>query len=265
MKRRIISLLVALSAALVVVSCSIKEDRSSCPCYLTLRFDELSESDGSGSGLVTVHTDRIISQKQIMVHDYFGSGYEIVVPRRHVTVSCVSGLQEEDWYSDSLFVREGKEWGKIMLASESLDCKDDEYVLPMHFTKEFCTVTIEILGIPEEELPSWKMRIKAFSCGIRMAERMPLSGPYMVEADRDGNDPIYSVRVPRQEGYSMVLELADADGAISCMDLGCLIQARGYDWTRADLDDIYVVVDYAHALVSVEIKRWNVNDVDERI
>lgn len=265
MRRQIISLLVVLPAAIAAMSCSVKEDRSACPCYLTLNFDELSNAGECGDGLVTISSDGIISQEQISVQDYFGSGYESVVPRRHVTASCVAGLAEEKWDADILYVPDGIQWGRIMLASEGLDCKEDEYVVPMHFNKEYCTVTVEIIGISENNTPFWTVRLSASSCGIRMDDRFPVSGPYSVIASRQGEGTVYSVRVPRQSDFDMSLDLSAKDGTSFCLDIGRLVQDQGYDWTRPDLDDIYVVVDYARAVASVDIRKWNVNDVDESI
>ena len=45
------------------------------------------------------------------------------------------------------------------------------------------------------------------------------------------------------------------------MDLGEEFGKAGYDWTREDLRDAAVEVDYSRATIRLSIQDWNRNDI----
>ncbi len=249
----------------ILAACTVKEDRSECPCLLVLNVDEMADDRDHVDGLLTVSSDRFLFQEQIDIGSYAGTGYEIEVPRRETISSCAVGTVPALWRSDSLFVREGQEWGRVMHASETSGCNSDICHADMHFHKEYCTVGFILLGVPLGEPYPFEIVLKADCCGIFMKDSAPVRGPYSAKARPSDVETIYSVRVPRQDDGSMLADLARAGEVVSVLDIGAAISAQGYDWKKADLDDVYVTIDYAHATFSVEIVDWDVNEVEETI
>ena len=78
----------AAALTLVVASCSVKEDRTPCPCWLGIHISP--SLDYSRDLTVSAwNEDRIFSQT-VSVADY-PDEYEQTVPKGHVTVSAYCG------------------------------------------------------------------------------------------------------------------------------------------------------------------------------
>lgn len=236
-----------------------------CPCLLVLNVDEVADGRNDLKGLLTVSSDRFLFQELTDMEEYAGTGYEIEVPRRMTLSSCAVGMESELWRSDSLYVREGLEWGHVRLASEISECNADICHVDMRFHKEYCTIGFILLGVPLGEPYPFEIMLKADCCGILMADRTPIKGPYTAKALPSNTETVYSVRVPRQDEGAMVAQLLKDGEAMSALDIGTAVISQGYDWKKADLDDVYVTIDYAHATFSVEIAEWDVNEVEETI
>ena len=83
--------LIILAALLSLAACSIKEDRTPCPCWLSIDFTRVSQKNVN----VAAWGDGELFSERIAVKDYLDpESYEKTVPKGYVYTSVVSGERD---------------------------------------------------------------------------------------------------------------------------------------------------------------------------
>lgn len=254
-------------------SCSVKEDRSPCPCYINLNVDQVVQNPDYTEGLVTVMTaDAIIEQKRIRLADYEGKGYDVVVPRRTIHAMTAVGHEDLWWKTDTLYAATNLEWGPVMLAHETVVCDDDDKLLTMDFHKEYCRINFVLVGVVDLEDYPFDIRVRANCNALRMRDGKPIRGRYTAYAN-PSNTAMYSVLVPRQEDHEMIVDLLwhsdthdyTVNDYVVTLEVGKQMQKTGYNWEKDDLDDVYVTIDVVKATVGISIRPWDSDQIEEII
>lgn len=257
----------------VLISCSIKESRTECPCYALINLDEYAELPETKDVLLTVQNGREVRQKEVSMLDCLGKGHEEVVSRSSTIFCSASGYEDMDRKSDSIRAPKNAEWGKLFSDGQVVDCNDDVRDVLMRPHKEYCTVIFLVVGIPTDEPQLYDMRVRANSNGIRLRDNRPLSGSYIAYITNSFVGSVSSIRIPRQEDDEMVLDLLlhrenrdyTVDDKVTTFPLGRMIKTQGFSWTKASLDDVYVKIDYSRMSPEISIREWDENKVEEQI
>lgn len=264
---------VIFTAFLCALSCSVKEDRSPCPCYLNLNVDQMVQQADYAEGIVTVMTsDNMLEQTRVNLSDYEGIGYDVAVPRKTIHSMVAVGHEDLWWNADTLFAATNLEWGPVMLAKETSLCDGDDKFLNMDFHKEYCRVNFMLVGVIDVEEYPFDIRVKANSNAIRMRDGMPVNGNYTAYAS-PLNTGMYTVLVPRQKDDGLIVSLLmhsethnyTSDDYVFTIELGDLLNKQGYRWDKQDLDDVYLKIDIVRASCSVFVMPWENIQIDEEI
>ena len=266
MKRRIINL-AAFSALLpACICCSVKEDRGECPCYVTMDVCKFTDMGFSDATVSYSSSERVLSSEELNLLDYMEEGYTRSVPRRLMRASAVSGLEHSSISSDILSVRKGLSADPVMAYAETFSPESDAYSLKATPHKQYCCISFLFRNRgPEYEYP-YLFRIKASCNGLDLYTLKPVEGEYetVVEPNSLGE---YGAILPRQNGGTVLLEIFDPyEGSrtegelLYTINLQRLLDDAGYDWTRTDLDDVSLSVDFSLADVSIEICEWEGDD-----
>jgi len=267
------SLLLTVAAALLCfASCSIKEDRTECPCWLTINYDAIIHMFDYKQALVTIVASEVVCQENVDILPLEGVGNEYAVPRRENIVSCVVGHENLWWKSDSLTVPEGLDWGKVFLDSKYVDCSGDLAYTAVNVHKEYCQVNFILVGLNDASLYPFDIRVRGNNNGIRLRDRRPLHGRFTTYAQPENTAELFRARIPRQEANELTADLLyrrpDHDYAesdlVMTMNLGTALESVGYNWNKEDLDDLYVTVDFVLGTFSVSIMPWASNDIEVR-
>lgn len=250
-------LAVALS---VLCSCSVKEDRSLCPCYVDMIVDEFVR-DGFSSGTVAFSSDGFDFRDDILLADHVGGGYTVAVPRSFVKAACVCGLDRSHISGNCISIPEGEASDPIMSYRESFLPRGDEHLLYAVPHKQYCRIDL-ILENPMEDYP-YAFRVRSDCSGLDIFDLQPVRGSFdtSVYANALGE---YSTLLLRQSPESELFldVLLPVSGSVSdwelqyTVSLSDALEAVSYDWTKEDLDDVSLTVDYARAEVTVEISEW---------
>lgn len=258
---------------LIALSCSVKEDRSPCPCYLNLNIDQAVNDPDYEEGLVTVMThENMICQERVRLSDYEGAGYDVVVPRKLINAMVAVGHEDLWWKSDTLSAATNLEWGPVRLAGESDLCDADDKRFVMQFHKEYCRMNFILVGVVDVDSYPFDIRIRANCNALRLRDRKPVRGRYTAYAV-PSNTAMYSVLVPRQEDSEMLVDLLlhkesheyTVDDYVATIEVGSIMARQGYNWDKIDLDDIYVNIDVLKATCSIGIVPWDEITVEEVI
>lgn len=254
----------ALLAASLLTSCSIKEDRSPCPCFLNIELDGMCLA-GSPLGVVSVRSESFDSIEEIDMDSYAVSGYEIAVPRKKVQASVVAGLPDGALFDRDVARFGSSESGAVWAWRQTAVCDGDDVTLRAEPHKQFCNVNLIMTGQVPDVGYRYDMVLRACCNAIDVHDFSPVEGEYAVPVTRH-TGIVYSVRVPRQDSNVLTLDFYDSsEKIVHVIDLGKEMSFKGYDWRKEDLDDVYVTIDFTLMTTDVIIVEWDRNIIYEEI
>ena len=263
MKRLVLSILVPF---LLCASC-VKEERGDCPCYLILDFDELIDQGAYSEAIATLSpsTDRVLYQQKISIGEYEGRGYEIRVPKDVVKASVICGFKNVNFAGDRITVPYNEQSDPVMAFGVERVVTGERDTLQVALHKQFCNVDFRISGLDTRTEFPYELRVCAECNGLRLPDLSPLAGGFSAMAVEDDTQNL-SLRVPRQQRNIMSMEVLDKrDGHIYSVNLGEMLDDLNYDWNKADLDDIELIVDFVQMTIEVVLVPWDKNNDYETI
>lgn len=243
-------------------ACSVKEDRSACPCYASVLVEDFLRA-GFSDALLSFSSDRLVHRESIRLAEFEDDAYVASLERRTNRVSLIAGMARMRIRGDSLLVPYGHQSDPIWLYSEKFFCDGDSYTVTARPHKQFCRLEILLKGLSAEERTACTFRVKAGFCGLDLYSRRALEGEFCAEAIR-GLDGAFSLLLPRQGDGGILLEASCGQpeaGAPLVVDVAAALRAAGYDWSLEDLRDVSLTVDYAKAEISLRILDWNADDI----
>jgi len=228
---------------LLVPSCSVKEDRTVCPCALTVDLAGLPVSPvvlrvaGEGYALTeVVHTDTVLV---------------LPVPKGEVAVSAVGGALAEG--DGSVRIPEGEEAPPLYLFHAAVSTDAEQVVLPVTLHKQFCSLEMLFKG-PSGYGPPFEVVVEGF-CGGWAPDGSPASGSFSRRL-LPGADGRAVLRLPRQGDDSLLMHIVFSDQVVRTFALGSYIAAAGYDWSAPDLEDLTLTVDISLTSVTISSDLW---------
>ena len=241
-----------LIAILLICSCSVKENRSVCPCELVVRSDEPLKTEGNV--LVSVIQDGAVVKQGMMGREDFDAGLcRMTVPRKPSVVTVFTGItgmntvegrrldirarhQCDELYSDSAFAE---------LTGDEQEC-----VLTPH--KNFARLNIITLGLPDDA----EVSVSGSVQGYDLCSTDPCEGRFGCTPDYKGQAGGYNVRLPRQLDDALSMNVIVAGKRFSTVPIGVMIADTGYRFDDPDLLDISLTVDFSQSFVLVCVGDW---------
>lgn len=269
---RMIQVAVAALFSLLALSCTtVKEDRGACPCYLTIDVDAYAAMDDYPSAMVQVQGGSSITS-YITPREYESRGLEMKVERRPNRVTVLGGIRNSSIVGDTLKVNGGAEADPLMVFNEIVDCNQELAFVKAVPHKKWCEVNIVLIG--EESLDDYPYDIGlAADCNsMRISSGLPVRGNYKVLVERRiAGNPV--IRVPCQKENALRLDFYEKNekriyspaDRVFYLDLGREMESRGYDWTKDNLDDVFVYVDHASMNAKINIVEWDITKLNVEI
>lgn len=237
-------------AVLLVVSCSVKEDRSECPCVLELNFKISDTLSVRYADLRIDSDDGYIWTDTV---DVMGNGgkYFLSAPRTNLHIRAWAG--SGGYISDlGLLIPFGEDCPEVYMYDSYVRTEGEYCCEKVCLRKNHCVMTLVTEG--EGELSS-SLRVRGNVAGYGETGE-PLSGDFECLLDDGGLDAGYRVVLPRQMDASLMLEVYDDEGHHKAFALGQYIVSSGYDWTSPELDDITVTLDYTLTEIRLTVSGW---------
>lgn len=243
---------VLLASCIAVVSCSIKEDRRPCPCWLDIDISGCS-AHAIEVNLSAWSTENLFSDK-VAVADY-PDAYERTVTKGMVMTSAYSGLHESIVQGSRIIIPEGKQSDMLRVHSNVVDCTGEFAQDSVELNRQYATVYLSLKDdVKDRSLKT--MEVKGGICGIDYVTLEPVEGDFRFRTDSN-DEGIWMFRLPRQRSDSKLSLMTIVDGKEKDeFPLNEWIAKSGYSWLDKDLKDIYIDVDYAVGKVSIVIQGW---------
>lgn len=240
----------ALPVMLALVSCSVKEDRTGCPCLLEVEFVEM-DSIKDPVWIIGWQTAEVF-RDNVITADY-PERYTRRVPKGMLAFGAVEGLVTNNHSGHSVIIPEGYECDSLYAFSDYVDCTGERGHTAVTFHKQFATVNITVGG--NAAVQGYAFVFESNSCGIDLLTCRAVEGKFRFEPDFTGSDSI-SFRIPRQCDDGLTLTVSHPSGDSSVFALGEYIRSIGYDWDATDLQDIYITLDVVRGRISIGVAEW---------
>ena len=252
-----------LALTLVWTGCSIKEDRMICPCFLTEEFGDVSPVEEGDDPWISILGEGggVVQQKTIHGNMFReGDRYVATVPKQILSVAVTYGMKHYTIDGGTAVLSGGFEADSVYAHTSEVDCTGETASDTVRLHKQWCTLDLVLKGSE-----SWKpffFEIHGGWNAVSLRDMSPVKGP-LTCVPRRLSAGRFRVRIPRQGDNALMLLVYDTDdfGLPSTLrydyPVGELLENKGYDWKRKDLDDAVLTIDYAKAEVNVEIAPWD--------
>jgi len=231
----------ALFILVLLSSCTIREERTGCPCLLTVRFEDLppgelfyridlASGDSYAAGTVNCDTSLVFR-----------------VPRDGVRLWAYSG---EGMVPDGIRILYGNDCPAAFLYSSRVDTNHEAVIVNARPSKHFCTVKLELKGpLGEGRELDFTVRGEVEGFGF---DGLPRPGRFACSL-KGG-----SCRLPRQSpSDKLLLDIVSADGIVRTFALGNYIREIQYDWTEDNLKDITLELALSVTELNLTQQEWS--------
>lgn len=235
---------------LLASACTVKDDRSVCPCILELDFMAPDSVDTASVGLLLTSADGYVLSDEVNVEES-GGRYSVPVPRTELHVRSWTG--DDGLASEyGLLIPLGQDCPHVYMHDSDVLVEGETIHESVVLRKNHCIMTLMTAG---EGRISSDVRIKGNVAGYD-AYGQPLSGDFEYLLDSDGSDDVHVAVLPRQKDESLMLDIDDGNGNGKAFALGHYIVSSGYDWNAPDLEDVTIVLDYALTEIRIAVSGW---------
>ena len=250
--KKIIGIVLLLLAVIwFFTSCSIKEDRSACPCMLMLDLKDISIVN-MDSVDINIEDQAGFEFSSTVSASLYRKLYAVHVPRSGVFLDVSYGSEGCFSTEKGFIIAAGRNFPPLYLHSSYLDTDVETVTARVLMHKEHCNINIKMKAAAESY--PFSVLVKGDNCGVGI-DGTPVSGPFSFSPEI-GDDGSCLVRVPRQTSSSLILEIADETGVLRSFSIGEYIIESGYDWTAESLEDVDIVIDYAKTEISFSVNGW---------
>lgn len=249
MKTMLSRLPAVICGLLVSLGCSVKEDRSGCPCRLVLDF---SETDTEAIPYADVYVCSYEGFRSVgrVESVAFGEEYVVYVSRGGVRLNVLYGAEGNVSDDGSLEIPSGYDCPRIYTYSSYVDTDHETAFERVKVRKNHCVITVHV---GDRDFPYF-LDVRGDVCGYG-ADGSPADGSFLYAMRPDG-DGVCTVVVPRQKDRSLMLDVDDGTDVLKTFALGEYVAASGYDWDAENLEDITVSLDYSLSHIMLKIEGW---------
>ena len=253
-------------AALVAVSCSVKEDRSACPIYVSVKA--LSDSDCLVSFFAL---DGSLLECRFIAAEDMCSGNNVTrLERGEFYVSVLKDKWDMALRDGQVvYCREGREAAPVyafsLLRTETSQTSrySDDVLVEGVLKKQHALVRVRFTSESEEDFP-YAVEVSGRRNGFDLVTLEGCEGEYLVEPLTDDllqTEFILTRQSPDDPIY-LILNDSESGEEKTRIDLGSYITQAGYDWSAESLDDMEITVDYSQLAISVTVTPWEEENIE---
>ena len=245
---------------MTAVSCTVKEDRTPCPCWLEVSFVDRSEIFAPVNLL---GWDGVSLFDESIRAEMHPDGYVKAVDKGVFHLVSVLGAKNQKVRDRFILIEYGNQADSVYWHCCEVDATGEFAYADVDFTKQFATVYLDIRKDPGD-MNDYMFRVEGGVCGFDLLTGIPVEGAFCCEPFPVAGSAVTTFRVPRQLDDSLMLSVSYDDGlglsSGSSFEMGKYIASLGYDWSAAELKDIYITVDVIGGRINVGVSGWENNE-----
>lgn len=238
--KRAVPVFLLFISTICVASCSIKEDRSRCPCHINVSVAAVPEGGAvfrMDDGLSLTET-RIRSDTSLKAD---ASGAKALVTAHNAP----------EWSADGYRIPVGEQSPPLYLCAKMLQTAAGESAeVSLTLRKSYCLLRFSLSGEEGPDAP-YTFRVRGNVNGVH-SDGSPSEGQFFYDIPPSD----FCVRLPRQKDNSLLLDIVAASGTVRTFALGTCLHEASYDWTKPDLDDAALDVELSLTEVHFTLGMW---------
>lgn len=245
----------------LLLSCSVLEDRTVCPCQLQIDLTGI---------LFSGEVDLILSQdggKWTESHTCSLPGTESVtlpVPRGSVSLLAVCPSSPSFLSGSAGFeIPPGEDCPRLLTGALTVDTRRDNAFCQPMVHKNYCIISLRLLTEGEEPFP-FQITLRGIVSGFRPTGE-PREGLFYYTLPPFDDKGLSRVGIPRQRDASLRMDILFSDQVLRSFALGEILARQGYDWMAEDLEDIELELDFARTLLRLRTQLWEETLVYEKV
>ena len=251
MRCRVISLA---AAAALALSCSVKEDRTLCPCLLVLDLSSCTNAPDNVRIDLKTMEGRI---RQDIIPGQDKPFYEFPVAKGVCSLSAFLCPRELSFKEDRITVVPGENFPELYACNSVFEASGETSAQKVVLHKQFAVVTLDFEESPWDPTIC-EIKVKGGINGIYLSDLNPIEGPFIYEVPAN-EQGIRTFRLPRQtetSAMNLIIEIKSPGGSPQIFDLGKYLYDAGYDWEMEDLQDIVVKIRESEISVEISSSDW---------
>lgn len=243
----------------LAASCSVKEDRTPCPCYLNVYLDENQIVPEDATISILGWNGSEVFRANAYVPDF--SPYWVRgIHKGRFHFSAFRGIDKAKEEGHCVIIPFGEQSDSLYASHTEVDATGEIAYAVISFRKQFCTVHLDIQHLASE-MPQFRFLVEGNTCGFDLLDFMAIPGPFRCEPVPRGGARVIDFRIPRQKDDSMTVSLlmASENGSLEktgAFPLGKYIVKAGYDWNAEELQDIYISIDLVLGQILIQVEGW---------
>lgn len=250
-------LICLLSFGLLLTSaCSVREDRSGCPCRLELDLqtfsgfaDRVTVSvwEGTAAGQETVRTDSI---------------HVRALPKGVFEVSVWTGADAGRIDGTRLVLPPDGRPDSLRLFRTRLDCRREVCREQAEPFRQFARIRLEIETEPGTAFP-YRLRVESDYCGLDLRDLRPIPGGHTFALPQLGEGHYVFDLLRHGADTRVRLSVWEEREHIAFLPLNEWLRAAGYDWEAPDLAPVRLTLDYGRSIVRIHMEGWQEGEAVE--
>ncbi len=247
--RRILCLLLTVLTS----SCTVKENRSDCPCDLLVRPAEKLESEGSV--VVSIVQDgKVVKQEMLDREDFEDGKCRLEVSRRPTTVTVFTGITSMNLKGGSkLDISSEHQCDELFSCSENANPAGESCDCSISLHKNFARLYLTVLNLKK----GMDLSVSGTVAGYYLMDAAPCKGDFNILTENADAARGCCIRLPRQLDESLSMVISRDGECLRNIPLGTLIASTGYSFQDEDLMDIAMTLDLEKSYASVNIEGWD--------
>lgn len=239
----------------LLCSCSMKEDRMECPCYVSVKSD--TEEDC----LVTFYTSggSIIDRKTMTAEELSSGENWTKIEKGDFQVSVLQGWRDMELSGVTVLSgRRGEESAGVYCASSAEYAVEDDLTVHEALQKQYADITLDF-GDASAGLYPYSLKVTSSLHSLDILTLEAAAGSYEIEPEV-GSDNTAVFRMLRQsdtEPINIYMYDGITGEPVADFDLNWYILRTGYSWKAEYLSDIRVLIDFARLELTIHINDWN--------
>lgn len=244
--------------SVVLCGCSMRLDRTECPCYVSLKV----QTDTDCMAVFFNESGEIIERKEISAEQLCSGDNYTMVKKGYIHVSVFCGHRHMV-LSDSLVISRGDidYIGPVMACRLDGDATGESLILEGTLDKQYADINVTFIYKGEEEFPYYS----DLYCSYGSFDCVSLKGcGGRMHLKNEVEDLSTIFRILRQNDDTelrLILERWDTEKIDFNINITELLVKAGYDWQKKDLDDIKFIVDCGKASITINIDDWQYSEI----
>lgn len=268
-------LLILILLAPILTNCTVLEDRSDCPNYLTIDFSEVERGIKEWQLWMFDKEDNLIFKDTIYRCSY-SSPYLVKVPRSR-EVRCMmwgnirGGTQLSENYSLGTFLTKEPDItaDSLYYFLDTISTNGEDSYLKVIPLKEFATLDIYMKGWIDNDFAA-ELKLECANSGFYVDKRLCGSNSFTTIPVHDLGNYFthFRCRFLRQRDtenliLSVIIKKKNIDGSISHtliekdIPIGLYLENNNYNMQSLNLKDITMEIDYSYNLCVIKIEDWS--------